>query len=167
MSIKNKCYQADQTASLVCKLEKERKAGKRIVATSGCFDILHAGHVTYLEEARAKGDILVVMLNTDCCVQRLKGKERPIVPQKERMQVIAGLQSVNYVILFEEDTPCTLISQMMPDVFVKGGDYRGKDIPEMTAVAEYGGRVEYVSLVEGCSSTNIIEKIKALIKESL
>lgn len=154
-----KLYGQDQLTELI---ERERKAGKRIVSTSGCFDILHAGHVTYLKEARAKGDILIVMLNSDVSVRNLKGEERPIVPEDERAVVLAGLESVNYIILFDECTPCKLIGQLRPDIVVKGGDYKGVEIPEMNETAAYGGHVEYVSIVDGCSSTNIIDKIKSL-----
>ena len=155
-----KVYDCEQ---LLKQIQKDRQAGKQIVSTSGCFDILHAGHVTYLKEARAKGDRLVVMLNSDVSVQHLKGKERPIVPQVERAVVLAGLESVDYLVLFDEDTPCSLIARLQPDVVVKGGDYEGVHIPEMDETAKYGGHVAYVSMVAGCSSTNIIEKIKSLV----
>lgn len=144
---------------------KELKAqGKKIAATSGCFDILHAGHVAYLAEAKARADILIVMLNSDSSVHRLKGNERPIVLQEERSAVISALESVDYVCIFNDDTPCQAYLKFKPNIVIKGGDYKGKHIPEMDAVAEYGGRVEYVGLVDGCSSTNIIEKIKDLVK---
>lgn len=141
-------------------LKEERQQGKIIVSTSGCFDILHAGHVTYLREAKAKGDFLIVMLNSDLSVNQLKGNDRPIVPEQERAIVLGGLESVDFIVLFDEETPCALIRQLQPDIFVKGGDYEGNYIPEMKETARYGGRVEYVSEVAGCSSTNIIEKIK-------
>ena len=145
-------------------LEKEirnaKQQGKTVVSTSGCFDILHAGHVKYLEEARAKGDILVVLLNSDRSVRELKGSSRPIVPEEERAVVIAGLESVDYVCIFSDKTPCFIIDRIQPDVVIKGGDYVGKQIPEMGSVAVYGGRVEYVDAVEGCSTTNIVERIK-------
>lgn len=142
--------------------EKLRFQGKKIVATSGCFDILHAGHVTYLAEAKECADILVVMLNSDKSVRRLKGDERPIIPQDERATVLCALESVNFVCIFDDDTPCLAYSAFKPDVVVKGGDYKETQIPELRTVAEYGGAVEFVSLVDGCSSTNIIEKIKKL-----
>ena len=137
-----------------------KKAGKRIVSTSGCFDILHAGHVEYLEEAKKRGDILVVMLNSDASVQRLKGKHRPIVTQADRAVVAAGLEAVDYVCIFHESTPCALIEEIQPDIVVKGGDYQGKHIPEMDTVAVYGGKVEYVLLVEGHSTTDIVRRCK-------
>lgn len=139
--------------------------GKLVVSTSGCFDILHAGHVTYLEEAKAQGDVLVIMLNSDVSVRGLKGEERPIVPQEERATVMAGLGCVDYIVIFDDRTPCRLIERVKPDIVIKGGDYEGVHIPEMDSVSKYGGAVKYVSLVDGCSSTNIIEKIKGLVRE--
>lgn len=141
--------------------------GKKIIATSGCFDIVHAGHVTYLAEAKSKGDVLVVMLNSDSSVKELKGHERPIVPEKERATVISALESVDYVCIFNERTPCSSYEKFMPDIIIKGGDYKGKHIPEMDTVAKYGGKVEYVSMVAGCSSTNIIEKIKEMSRSGI
>ena len=125
----------------------------------------HAGHVTYLEEARNKGDVLVVLLNSDSSVRKLKGETRPIVPQEERAIVLAGLACVDYICIFSEKTPCSIIDVIQPDIVVKGGDYDGKWIPEMDSVALYGGRVEYVSLVNGCSTTNIVKKIENLVRE--
>lgn len=155
--MKNKIMELD---SLLVEVEKLRKQGRKIVSTSGCFDILHAGHVTYLEEAKRKGDALIILLNSDTSVKQLKGEERPVVPQTERAVVIAGLESVDYVCIFSEKTPCDIIKKIKPDVVIKGGDYEGKHIPEMDVTAEYGGHVEYVVMVDGCSSTNIIEKVK-------
>ncbi|MBO5030949.1 MAG: D-glycero-beta-D-manno-heptose 1-phosphate adenylyltransferase [Lachnospiraceae bacterium] len=143
----------------------EKQKGKCIVSTSGCFDILHAGHVTYLEEAKAKGDVLVVLLNSDSSVQQLKGPTRPIVPQEERAVVLAGLSSVDYVCIFSDKTPCGIIERIQPSVIIKGGDYAGKRIPEMDSAAVYGGRVEYVNVVDGCSTTNIVKKIEKLVRE--
>ena len=145
---------------LVLEVDRLRKQEKKIVSTSGCFDILHAGHVAYLEEAKAKGDVLIVFLNSDSSVKRLKGEQRPIVPENERAMVIAGLEAVDYVCIFHEQTPCSVIEKIKPDIVIKDGDYSGKIIPEMDVVNTYGGRVEYVSMTQGCSSTNIIEKIK-------
>ncbi|MDE7030318.1 MAG: D-glycero-beta-D-manno-heptose 1-phosphate adenylyltransferase [Lachnospiraceae bacterium] len=146
-------------------IQRARQQGKTVVSTSGCFDILHAGHVTYLEEAKARGDILVVLLNADSSVRALKGSTRPIVPEMERAVVIAGLESVDYVCIFSEQTPCAIIDSLQPDVVIKGGDYAGKQIPEMDSVAAYGGRVEYVDVVDGCSTTNIVEKIRRMMEE--
>lgn len=147
--------------SQITEISKHKKLeGKTIVATSGCFDILHAGHVTYLEETKKYGDILIVLLNSDSSVRKLKGPDRPIVSEDERATVIAGLGCVDYVCLFEEVTPCQAIECFRPDIWIKGGDYEGKHIPEMDIMSAYGGRVEYVCMIDGCSSTNIIEKIK-------
>lgn len=159
--MKHKIVEADRLQKIVHDLQQQ---GKKVVATGGCFDIIHAGHVTYLEEAAAKGDVFVLFLNSDSSVQRLKGKLRPIVPQKERAIVAAGLGCVDYVCIFDEDTPCQMIDKIQPDSFIKGGDYEGKWIPEMDSVARYGGTVEYVSMVDGCSTTNIIEKIVTVMK---
>ena len=145
------------------KINELKSEGKKVVSTSGCFDIVHAGHVTYLEEAKTKGDVLIVLLNSDSSVRRLKGDNRPIVNEEERATVIAGLGCVDYVCLFDESTPCEMISKLQPDIFIKGGDYQGKHIPEMDVMSLYGGKVEYVSMIDGCSSTNIIEKIKGLM----
>ncbi len=158
----------DKIVSREC-LKKEisrlKYIGKRIVSTSGCFDILHSGHVEYLEEAKKRGDILVVMLNSDSSVQQLKGKSRPIVTQMDRAAVIAGLAAVDYVCIFDEITPCALIEEIKPDLVIKGGDYQGEHIPEMDAVAVYGGKVAYVLLVEGRSTTSIVKKIEDQCRE--
>lgn len=148
------------------KIQSVKQQGQIVVFTSGCFDILHAGHVTYLAEAKAKGDILVVLLNSDSSVRALKGSSRPIVPEQERAVVIAGLESVDYVYIFSDRTPCGIIDKLQPDVVVKGGDYAGVQIPEMEHTAAYGGRVDYVSMIDGCSTTNIVEKIKKTMEES-
>ena len=147
---------------LCSEADRLRSAGVRIAATSGCFDILHAGHVAYLEEARTKAGALVVMLNSDRSVRSLKGIERPIVPQRERAQVLCALENVDYVCIFDGDTPCAAYARFRPDIVIKGGDYVGRHIPEMDVLATWGGHVEYAGLTEGCSSTNIIEKIKRL-----
>ena len=158
--MKNKIFSRENLIKITADLKTH---GKHIVATSGCFDILHAGHVTYLEKAKAKGNILVVCLNSDKSVKTLKGKERPIVCEKERALVIAALEAVDFVYIFDEPTPCSIYKAIKPDLIIKGGDYVGKTIPEMEIVKEYGGAVEYVDFVNGCSSTNIIEKIKSLV----
>lgn len=147
------------------KISSLKTQGKRVVSTSGCFDILHSGHVEYLEEAKKRGDILVVMLNSDSSVRGIKGKNRPIVPEQDRAIVLAGLEAVDYVCIFDEMTPCSLIGELQPDIFIKGGDYQGEHIPEMDTTASYGGHVEYVLLVEGHSTTNIVKKIEEQCKE--
>ena len=160
--MKNKIVTLEELKACI---REEKQKGRHIVSTSGCFDILHAGHVTYLEEARNKGDVQVVLLNSDSSVRKLKGETRPIVPQEERAIVLAGLACVDYICIFSENTPCSVIDLIQPEIVVKGGDYDGKWIPEMDCVAAYGGRVEYVSLVNGCSTTNIVKKIENLVRE--
>jgi D-beta-D-heptose 7-phosphate kinase/D-beta-D-heptose 1-phosphate adenosyltransferase len=135
-----------------------RDDGKTIAFTNGAFDILHLGHVDYLTWARQQGDLLIVGLNSDASVQRYKSPDRPIVPQQERASVLAALECVDYVVIFDEDEPRDLIEQLLPHVLVKGEDWAhyvsGRDIVEA-----HGGRVALAKLVEGRSTTNIIEKI--------
>ncbi len=145
---------------LVENIARLKTEGKKIVATSGCFDILHAGHVTYLEEAKKLGDYLVILLNSDSSVKALKGESRPINTEAERAVVIAGLESVDFVCVFSELTPCDVYAAFQPDIVAKGGDYAGKHIPEMDIVEPYGGCVMYLSLVDNCSTTEIIKKIQ-------
>jgi glycerol-3-phosphate cytidylyltransferase len=140
-------------------LSKHRANGKRIVFTNGCFDILHAGHVRYLAQAKALGDLLVVGLNSDSSVKRLKGETRPIVPESERAELLAALRSVDYVCIFEEDRPDALIEIVRPNIHAKGGDYRPEDLPEGEVVRKHGGEVVVLSLVEGRSTTNIVGRI--------
>ncbi len=143
-----------------------KKNGKKMAATSGCFDLLHAGHLMYLQEAAAYGDCLAVFLNNDASVQNLKGDKRPIVPQEERAYLLSGLEMVDYICLFGEETPCTVIGEVQPDYFIKGGDYQGIHIPEMDTVHAYGGHVEYVHLAEGHSTTDLIHKIMEIYQQS-
>jgi rfaE bifunctional protein nucleotidyltransferase chain/domain len=138
---------------------RKHHPGQTVVFTNGCFDILHPGHVRALEDARALGDIIVVGVNSDASVQRLKGEGRPIVPQRERAEVIAALRSVDYVTIFEEDTPVETIQALRPEVHVKGGDYDPDTLPEAAAVRAYGGRVVCVPFVEGQSTTDIVARI--------
>ena len=135
--------------------------GRQIVFTNGCFDILHAGHVRYLTTAKNFGDVLIVGLNTDESVRRLKGANRPINNQDDRAEVLLGLKAVDHVIFFGETTAEALIAEVKPDVYVKGGDYTLDSLPEAKIVAQCGGRVELVNLVAGRSTTNIVEKILA------
>jgi len=136
-----------------------KASGGKIVFTNGCFDILHYGHALYLQEAAALGDILVVGINTDDSVRRLKGKSRPVVPQQYRAALVAALQSVDFVVLFDEDTPYNLIKALSPDVLVKGGDWRKEDIVGSDIVEARGGRVVPLKFVEGFSTSSIIDKI--------
>ncbi|MFT5504486.1 MAG: D-beta-D-heptose 7-phosphate kinase/D-beta-D-heptose 1-phosphate adenosyltransferase [Gammaproteobacteria bacterium] len=146
---------------LLPKLDKIR-GSKRIVMTNGCFDLLQPGHIANLEQCRALGDLLVVAVNDDDSVSRLKGPSRPINPLLHRMQVIAGLGAVDYVVSFPEDTPERLISNLLPDVLAKGGDYKIENIAGAEAVINAGGTVETIDLVKGFSSSDIIKRIRAL-----
>jgi len=139
-----------------------KDSGSEVVFTNGCFDIVHVGHVDYLEKARNLGDYLVLGLNSDDSVSRLKGKERPIVPEDARARLLAALSFVDLVVFFEEDTPKQLIAELMPDILVKGKDYEVNQIVGAKEVIENGGKVETIDLVEGFSTTNIIEKIKRI-----
>lgn len=138
-----------------------KAAGKTIVFTNGCFDILHAGHVRYLAEARSLGECLIVGLNTDRSVQELKGPTRPINHQDDRAEVISALSAVDYVVLFDERTAEKLVAAVRPDIYVKGGDYCVEDIPEAKIVAGYGGKTVLIPEVPGRSTTNIIKKISS------
>jgi D-beta-D-heptose 7-phosphate kinase/D-beta-D-heptose 1-phosphate adenosyltransferase len=131
-----------------------------LVFTNGCFDLLHPGHVTYLERARALGDALVVGVNSDASVARLKGPSRPLVPEAARLRVLAGLEAIDALCLFDEDTPAELIGALLPDVLVKGGDYAPAAIVGRTAVEAAGGRVEVIPFLPGYSTTAIIERIR-------
>ena len=150
----------DQSA-LLSELNAAR-SNKRVVFTNGCFDILHVGHVKYLAEAKAQGDILVIGLNADASVKRLKGADRPVNNQEDRGEVLAALQAVDYVTLFEEDTPLELIKAVKPEVLVKGGDWAVDKIVGHEVVLESGGEVKSLQFIEGRSSSDLIEKIKGL-----
>jgi D-beta-D-heptose 7-phosphate kinase/D-beta-D-heptose 1-phosphate adenosyltransferase len=144
------------------KLEELRKKGKKIAFTNGCFDILHVGHVRYLREAKKTADVLVLALNSDSSVRSLKGKERPLVPEKERAEIIAALEFIDFVTIFPESTPLELINYLKPDILIKGGDWAEKDVVGRKEIKEWGGRVAIIPEVEGKSTTNIVEKIKDL-----
>lgn len=137
-----------------------REAGEKIVFTNGCFDILHIGHARYLAQARALGDRLVVGLNSDSSTRRLKGPERPIVPEHERAEMLAGLRVVDAVSIFDEPTPDDLIRAVRPHIHTKGGDYRPEDLPEAGTVREVGGVVCVLGLVEDRSTTRLVEIIR-------
>lgn len=141
------------------------RAGQKVVFTNGCFDILHAGHVRYLEKARSFGDCLVLGLNTDASVRGNKGPSRPINSELDRAEVVGALKSVDYVVLFGEKTAETIIAKVRPDVYVKGGDYTLETLPEAKIVQSYGGRVEFVQMVAGRSTTNVIKKIERMGEE--
>ncbi len=137
-----------------------KQQGKRVVFTNGCFDLLHLGHVDYLEKARNLGDALVVGLNTDDSVSRFKGPHRPIQDQQSRARIMASLQSVDLVVFFNEDTPLKLISELLPKVLVKGSDYLAENIVGSDVVKNAGGVVKTIDFVPGYSTTRIVEKIK-------
>jgi rfaE bifunctional protein nucleotidyltransferase chain/domain len=139
--------------------ERLRAEGKRIVFTNGCFDLLHVGHLRYLQQARALGEVLVVGLNTDAGVRRLKGPSRPIVPEEERAELLAGLECVDYVTLFDEPTPVETIAALRPHLHAKGGDYRVEDLPEAETVRAGGGEVVIMALVPGRSTTDIVARV--------
>ena len=134
--------------------------GKRIVFTNGCFDILHVGHVRYLKEAKALGDILILGLNSDSSVKSLKGSNRPINNESDRAEVLSALKAIDYVVIFDEKTAENIVGEVKPDIYAKGGDYSIDTLPEAKIVAEHGGKTVLLQLVDGKSSTNIINKCK-------
>ena len=150
-------YQYQQNAERMAAL---KAAGNTVVFTNGCFDILHAGHVRYLNAAKSLGDILVVGLNSDESVRRLKGEGRPVNPAADRAEVLAGLRAVDHVIVFGEATAEELVRQLKPDIYVKGGDYSLDSLPEAKIVAGYGGETVLIPLVEGRSTTNVIRRLQ-------
>jgi D-beta-D-heptose 7-phosphate kinase/D-beta-D-heptose 1-phosphate adenosyltransferase len=142
-------------------LARVRERGGTVVATGGCFDLLHPGHVRTLEAARALGDCLVVCLNSDASVRRLKGEGRPVVGEEDRVAVLRALRCVDEVVVFDEGTPVTLLQRLRPDVWVKGGDYAPEDLPEAEVVASWGGRIALVPFLEGRSSTHLLREVAA------
>lgn len=146
-------------SELVKSLDEKRR-GRKVVFTNGCFDILHVGHVRYLQEARALGDILVVGLNADESVKRLKGPERPVQNENDRAEILVALSCVDAVAIFKEDTAENLIRTVKPDIYVKGGDWKVDQIIEAPIVLSYGGVVRSLQLVEGSSTTNIIKRMR-------
>jgi D-beta-D-heptose 7-phosphate kinase/D-beta-D-heptose 1-phosphate adenosyltransferase len=142
-------------------LDRRRAAGQKIAFTNGCFDVLHAGHVQYLAEARRQADCLVVGMNSDSSIRQLKGPSRPLNPVEARALVLAGLQDVDFVTIFAETTPLSLIKAVRPDVLVKGADYRKSDVIGADFVEGLGGRVHLAELRHGFSTTNLIDRMKA------
>ena len=140
-------------------VENLKAKGKRIVFTNGCFDLLHIGHIRYLEEAKSLGDILVVGVNSDRSVRSLKGPNRPILPEEERAEILSGLECVNYINIFDEPTPLELISSLQPQVLVKGGDWTKEAAVGKEVVERSGGEVVILPFVEGSSTSNLIEAI--------
>jgi len=151
--------------TLITTIKNWKSEGKRVVFTNGVFDLLHLGHITYLAKAADMGDKLIIGLNTDASVKRLKGESRPINDQNNRAALLAALFFVDAVILFEEDTPRELISKLLPDVLIKGADYTVENIAGAKEVLANGGEVKTITLVDGYSSTSIINKIKGQIAE--
>jgi rfaE bifunctional protein nucleotidyltransferase chain/domain len=136
-----------------------RKQGKTVVFTNGCFDLLHAGHIRYLEEAKTKGNILIVAVNSDASVRRIKGKKRPLVGQLDRLSIVAALASVDYACLFSEDTPIKVIRRIKPDILVKGADWKNKTIIGSEFVKSYGGNVATIKFIKNHSTSHLIKKI--------
>ncbi|HEU4594611.1 MAG TPA: D-glycero-beta-D-manno-heptose 1-phosphate adenylyltransferase [Pyrinomonadaceae bacterium] len=146
--------------------ERLRGEGRRLVFTNGCFDLLHVGHVRYLGEARALGDALLVAINSDRSVRALKGAGRPLVSEAERAEVLAALAAVDFVTVFDEESPRALIADLLPDVLVKGGDYSTDEIHGREEVEAAGGQVLSLPFVEGASTTNIIQRIKEVTRDA-
>lgn len=144
-------------ADLAKKVEAFRREGKRVVTTNGCFDILHWGHIQYLSEARKLGDLLICGVNADVSVRGLKGPNRPLFPEKVRASQVAGLESIDWVTIFPEATPENFLRTIKPDLHVKGADYDGKDIPERKVIEASGGKVVFLPLAQGFSTTKILE----------
>jgi D-beta-D-heptose 7-phosphate kinase/D-beta-D-heptose 1-phosphate adenosyltransferase len=141
------------------RLSRWRQAEQRIVFTNGCFDLLHPGHVSLLHQARHLGDRLIVGLNTDASIQRLKGAQRPILPEADRAAILSALEDVDMVVFFDDDTPLKLITRLKPDVLVKGADYRMEEVVGREVVESYGGRVRLVEILKGYSTTAIARKL--------
>lgn len=151
---------ASSFAEIENALALHRQKQHKIVFTNGCFDLLHVGHIRYLTEAKALGDVLFVGINSDESVKRLKGPTRPVQNQNDRMEILSALKSVDFAVLFTEDTPANLIQQVRPDILVKGGDWKIEQIVGSDFVQSYGGKVYSLQFVDGKSTTNLIEKSK-------
>ncbi|MEE8317461.1 MAG: D-glycero-beta-D-manno-heptose 1-phosphate adenylyltransferase [Candidatus Omnitrophota bacterium] len=154
-----RCDKIKTLSGLIRILKKYKAKKKRVVFTNGCFDILHRGHVDYLARAKAMGDLLVVGLNSDSSVRKLKGRNRPIVKEKDRARVLSALGCVDFVVIFNSPTPFGLIKGLRPDVLVKGGDWKREDIVGSKLVRSYGGRVKSLSYLKGFSTKGLIKKI--------
>lgn len=141
-------------------IEKQKDSGELIVFTNGCFDILHVGHIRYLKKAAALGDRLVLAVNSDSSVKSLKGETRPFVPETERMEILAALEMVDYLVLFSEADCKAVLEELKPQIYVKGGDYRIEDLPEAETVYDYGGKIILITEIEGRSTSNLIKKIR-------
>jgi glycerol-3-phosphate cytidylyltransferase len=144
---------------LIAELDKQRQSGKRIVTTNGCFDLIHPGHVAFLTAARAQGDVLVVLLNTDESVRRLKGDSRPIIGEEGRAAVLLGMRAVDYVVLFDELVPNKMLASIRPDIHCKASDYRVDELPEAEVVERGGGQIRILPMIEGYSTTQLASRI--------
>ncbi len=154
--MKNKILPRNELVELVRAFQEE---GKKIVFTNGCFDLLHVGHIRYLEEAKELGDILIVGINSDSSVKKLKGEGRPVVPELERAEILASLGCVDFVTIFEEDSPEPLLLLLQPDWHVKGGDYKASELPEAKTVTSYGGKIKILSYAPDHSTTILLQKL--------
>jgi len=150
---------------IILRFGREKRNGKRVVFTNGCFDLLHPGHIESLETARALGDVLIVGINSDESVRTLKGPGRPVIPAEERAEILASLECVDAVLIFEELTPQRVIAALLPDVLVKGGDWPGNQIVGREEVEGAGGKVVRVDVVDGYSTSEILKKIRGEKKE--
>jgi len=149
-----------ELSALKKEIEAKKEAGELIVFSNGCFDILHVGHIRYLKKAASLGDKLVLAVNSDRSVKELKGKRRPFVPEAERLELLAALEMIDYLILFSEIDAKDLLEKIKPQIYVKGGDYRIEDLPEAETVYNYGGKIVLITEIKGKSTTNIIKKIR-------
>ena len=141
-------------------VEKLHSEGKTVVTTNGCFDILHVGHVRYLEKTKSFADVLIVLLNSDKSVRSIKGEGRPVNNENDRAEILSALRCVDYVVLFDEDSPRNLLDEMKPDFYTKGADYSMETLPEADIMIKNGTKVKFIDFVEGKSTTNIINKIR-------
>lgn len=162
MSANDKIKSRDELTALRKRLMEQKKT---VVFTNGCFDILHRGHVEYLERASEFGDVLIVGVNSDASTRRLKGKGRPLTPQQDRAYILASLASVDYVTIFDEDTPLDLIKSLRPDVLLKGGDYQLNQIVGRDVVEGYGGKVLTVPLIPNRSTTSVMSRLAELTEK--
>ncbi len=156
MSMKQKIKEKKDLTKIIKNLKAK---GKRIIFTNGCFDLLHVGHVRYLEEAKALGEVLVIGVNSDASVREIKGPERPILPVEERVEILSSLECVDYVTVFDEADPLLLITSLLPNVLVKGGDWTKEQIVGGEMVEKSGGEVVIIPFVQGVSTSNLIETI--------
>ncbi len=153
---KEKIKTIDEISKIIENLRKEKKV---VVFTNGCFDMLHGGHIKYLYDARKLGDVLVIGLNSDSSIRRIKGEKRPIINQEERAYILSSLEMIDFIVIFDEDTPYELIKCIKPDILVKGGDWDVSKIVGKDIVESYGGKVLSIPYVDGKSTTNIIKRI--------